>query len=252
MTCVDIQVKARAWRGEHLQKAYYWLFPISFNWSRFVTLSKLSRALQELFGVNPELVSEPDLFQSRTWRYLAASGQARPPVTFNSSYITQFPIFNPIIRCNFVIFQNKTWREQEWKYFCSLFCILDVHGALPSEMSAKGWAESLRRFNERKKAEKQESTVINLTMFFAAFGQLASVFVFSKVHFLHYFYLIATLLSYVMFSRSWWSRSKYSQWDRTFYQILQWMERGWKRQNQELWCYSQVLFQGRWILTCYM
>ena len=61
MTCVDIQVKARAWRGEHLQKAYYWLFPISFNWSRFVTLSKLSRALQELFGVNPELVSEPDL-----------------------------------------------------------------------------------------------------------------------------------------------------------------------------------------------
>ena len=27
-------------------------------------------------------------------------------------------------------------------------------------MSAKGWAESLRRFNERKKAEKQESTLI--------------------------------------------------------------------------------------------
>ena len=36
-----------------------------------------------------------------------------------------------------------------------------MHEALSGEMSATGWAETLRRFNERKKTEKEESKMIS-------------------------------------------------------------------------------------------
>ena len=60
-------------------------------------------------------------------------------------------------------------------------------------MSAKGWAESLRRFNERKKAEKQESTVITYihTYNFICFSRLQKKAAYADVD------LLKTYLKYL-------------------------------------------------------
>ena len=136
---------------------------LTFKWKRVLDavniFRKLSYLLFPISHVLLQIIScSSRIVRRKSWTCFRAGGQGiyillvkqdHPwfliPLTWR--VCLQFRSFLPIvcfiIRCNLVIFQNKTWREQEWNFFCSLFSILEVYEALPSEMSAKGWAETL-------------------------------------------------------------------------------------------------------------
>ena len=123
---------------------------MTFKWKRVLDavniFRKLSYLLFPISHVLLQIIScSSRIVRRKSWTCFRAGGQGiyillvkqdHPwlliPLTWRVylQFPSFLPIFNPIIRCNFVIFQNKTWREQEWKYFCSLFSILKVYEAL--------------------------------------------------------------------------------------------------------------------------